>query len=111
MWGWDSGVNDPDYLLGVPLCSQIGSNNDVYYCSRHYDELYNEQATEIDHERRLALVQEAQRYYYDACSYIIMWYQAKLQGYRTDTWKNWTPVPGGIVLNFTRDNYLKARPV
>jgi len=111
VWGWDSGVYDPDYMLGVPLCNQIGSNNDVYYCDPHYDQLYNEQATELDHARRLALVQEAQQFYYDAAAYIIMWYQAKLQGYRTDTWTGWTPVTGGMILNFTRDNYLKVRPV
>jgi peptide/nickel transport system substrate-binding protein len=111
VWGWDSGVYDPDYMLGVPLCNQIGSNNDVYYCNRQYDQLYNEQATELDHARRLALVHEAQQFYYDAAAYIIMWYQAKLQGYRTDTWTGWTPVTGGMILNFTRDNYLKVRPV
>jgi len=111
VWGWDSGVYDPDYMLGIVLCNQIGSNNDVYYCNRHYDQLYNEQATELDHARRLALVHEAQQFYYDAASYIIMWYQAKLQGYRTDTWTGWTPVTGGMILNFTRDNYLKVRPV
>jgi peptide/nickel transport system substrate-binding protein len=111
VWGWDSGVYDPDYLLGVPLCSQIGANNDVYYCNRHYDELYNEQSVEVNHARRLALVHEAQQFYYDAASYIIMWYQDKLQGYRTDTWKGWTPLRGGMILNFTRDNYLKVQPV
>jgi peptide/nickel transport system substrate-binding protein len=111
VWGWDSGVYDPDYMLGIVLCNQIGSNNDVYYCNRHYDQLYNEQATELDHATRLALVHEAQQFYYDAASYIIMWYQAKLQGYRTDTWKGWTPVTGGMILNFTRDNYLKVQPV
>lgn len=111
VWGWDSGVYDPDYMLGVPLCNQIGSNNDVYYCNRQYDQLYNEQATELNHARRLALVHEAQQFYYDAAAYIIMWYQAKLQGYRTDTWTGWTPVTGGMILNFTRDNYLKVRPV
>ncbi len=111
VWGWDSGVYDPDYMLGVPLCSQIGSNNDVYYCSRHYDQLYDEQATELDHAKRLALVHQAQQFYYDDAAYIVMWYQAKLQGYRTDTWKGWTPVNGGMILNFTRDNYLKVQPV
>ncbi len=111
VWGWDSGVYDPDYMLGVPLCNQIGSNNDVYYCNRHYDQLYNEQATELDAAKRLALVNESQQFYYDAASYIIMWYQDKLQGYRTNTWKGWTNVNGGIILNFTRDNYLKVTPV
>ncbi len=111
VWGWDSGVYDPDYMLGVPLCNQIGSNNDVYYCNRHYDELYTEQATQLDRDKRLALVHQAQQYYYDDAAYIIMWYQAKLQGYRTDTWKGWTETRGGIILNFTRDNYLKVTPV
>jgi peptide/nickel transport system substrate-binding protein len=111
VWGWDTGVYDPDYLLGVPLCNQIGSNNDVYYCTRRYDQLYGEQATELDHSARVALVHQAQQYYYDDAAYIVMWYQDKLQGYRTDTWTGWTEVNGGIVLNFTRDNYLKVRPV
>jgi peptide/nickel transport system substrate-binding protein len=111
VWGWDSGVYDPDYLLGVPLCNQIGSNNDVYYCNRHYDELYDEQSIEINRAKRLAEVHAAQQFYYDDAAYIIMWYQAKLQGYRTDTWKGWTPTRGGMILNFTRDNYLKVTPV
>jgi len=111
VWGWDSGVYDPDYLLGVPLCNQIGANNDVYYCDNHYDQLYNQQATELNHARRLALVHEAQRHYYDAAAYIIMWYQDQLQGYRTDTWKGWAPITGGMIENFTRDNYLRVQPV
>jgi peptide/nickel transport system substrate-binding protein len=111
VWGWDAGVYDPDYMLGIPLCNQIGSNNDVYYCNRHYDELYAEQSTTISHAQRLALVHQAQQFYYDDAAYIVMWYQAKLQGYRTDTWKGWTPLRGGIILNFTRDNYLRAQPV
>jgi len=111
VWGWDTGVYDPDYLLGVPLCNQIGSNNDVYFCNRRYDELYNAQSTELDRPTRLALVHQAQQFYYNDAAYIVMWYQDKLQGYRTDTWQGWTEVNGGIVLNFTRDNYLKARPV
>jgi peptide/nickel transport system substrate-binding protein len=111
VWGWDSGVYDPDYMLGIPLCNQIGSNNDVYYCNRHYDQLYNEQSTELSHAKRLELVHQAQQYYYDDAAYIVMWYQAKLQGYRTDTWKGWTPTRGGMILNFTRDNYLKVTPV
>ena len=111
VWGWDSGVYDPDYLLGVPLTSQIGGNNDVYYSDKHYDALYSEQAGEIDQAKRLRLIQQAQAYYYQDAAYIVMWYQSKLQAYRTDTWTGWTPVTGGMILNFTRGNYLNARPV
>ena len=110
VWGWDSGVNDPDYLLGVPLTSQINGNNDVYYSNPTYDSLYDKQATELDVSKRLDLVDQMQQMYYDDCAYIIMWYQDKLQAYRTDTWTGWTETPGGVVFNLTRANYLNATP-
>ena len=110
VWGWDSGVNDPNYLLGVPLTSQINGNNDVYYSNPTYDSLYDQQATELDLPTRLDLVHQMQQIFYDDCAYIIMWYQDKLQAYRTDTFTGWTETPGGIVFNLTRANYLNATP-
>ena len=111
VWGWDSGVADPDYLLGVPLCSQIGSNNDVYYCDQTYDDEYDQQATDLDRTTRLQVVHDMQKKFYEDAAYIVMWYQDKLQAYRTTSWTGWTPVPGGMIFNFTRGNYLKVRPV
>ena len=111
VWGWDSGVNDPDYLLGVPLTSQIGGNNDVFYSNPTYDALYDQQASELDLQKRQDLVHRMQQIYYDDAAYIVMWYQDKLQAYRTDTWTGWTDTPGGVVFNFTRANYLNAKPV
>jgi peptide/nickel transport system substrate-binding protein len=111
VWGWDSGVNDPDYLLGVPLTSQIGGNNDVFYANPAYDALYAQQASELDKTKRTDLVHQAQQLYYDDCAYIVMWYQDKLQAYRTNGWKGWTNTPGGMVFNFTRANYLNVVPV
>jgi peptide/nickel transport system substrate-binding protein len=110
VWGWDSEVDDPDYLLGVPLTSQIGDNNDVGYSNTTFDQLYDEQATELDRTKRLDLVHQMQALYYDDCAYIVMWYQDKLQSYRTDSWKGWTQTPGGMIFNFTRDNYLRITP-
>jgi len=110
VWGWDSGVNDPDYLLGVPLTSQIGSNNDVYYSNKTYDRLYDKQAADLDESTRMATVHQMQQMYYEDSAYIVMWYQDKLQAYRTDTWTGWSDTPGGIVFNFTRGNYLDVRP-
>jgi peptide/nickel transport system substrate-binding protein len=111
VWGWDSGVNDPNYLLGVPLTSQIGGNNDVFYSNPEYDALYDEQATELDIPARLDLVHQMQQIFYDDCAYIVMWYQDKLQAYRTDTFTGWTDTPGGVIFNLTRANYLNATPV
>jgi hypothetical protein len=51
-----------------------------------------------------------QQFYQDA-AYLVMWYQDKLQAYRTDTWTGWTQLPGGMVFNFTRDNYLRVAPL
>ena len=110
VWGWDSGVNDPNYLLGVPLTSQIGGNNDVFYSDPTYDKLYDQQATELDVNTRLDLVHQMQQLFYDDCAYIVMWYQDKLQAYRTDTFTGWTETPGGVVFNLTRANYLNATP-
>ena len=110
VWGWDSGTPDPSYMLGVPLCDQIGGNNDVYYCDKQYDALYNQQATTIDPVARKQITDQMQQMYYQNAAYLVMWYQDKLQAYRTDTWTNWTQVPGGMMFNFTRDNYLKILP-
>jgi len=110
IWGWDSGTPDPDYLLSVPLTSQIGNNNDVFYANPTYDSLYNKQATTTNPGERVALVHEIQKLFYDDAAYLVMWYQSKLQAYRTDTWKGWVPTRGGMIYNFTRDNYLKITP-
>jgi len=111
VWGWDSGVADPDYMLGIVLCSQIGGNNDIYYCNKHYDQLYDQQATTVDEAARMQIVHQMQQDFYDAAGYIVMWYQDKLQAFRTDTWTGWVQTPGGMVFNFTRDNYLNVTPV
>jgi peptide/nickel transport system substrate-binding protein len=110
VWGWDSEVNDPDYMLGIVLSNQIGGNNDVYYANEAYDHLYDEQATELDRTRRVGLVHQAQQMFYDDCAYLVMWYQDKLQAYRTDRWTGWADTPGGVVFNFTRANYLNVTP-
>ncbi len=110
VWGWDSGVPDPDYMLGVPLCSQIGNNNDVFYCDKAYDALYDQQATTMDSVARKALTDQMQQKFYEDAAYLVMWYQDKLQAYRTDTWTGWAEIPGGVVFNFPRENYLKVVP-
>ena len=110
VWGWDSGTNDPSYLLGVPLTSQIGGNNDVFYSNKKYDDLYAQQATELDPAKRQALVKQMQQMFYSDSAYLVAVYLKKLQAYRNDTWTGWVPADGGIIFNFTRDNYLKAVP-
>ena len=95
----------------MPLTSQIGGNNDVYYSNKTYDNLYSQQASALEHTTRVNLTGQAQQLYYEDCAYIVMWYQDKLQAYRSDLWTGFADTPGGIVFNFTRANYTNARPV
>jgi peptide/nickel transport system substrate-binding protein len=110
VWGWDSELYDPSYLLGIPTTDQIGGNNDTFWTNPRYDELYAQQNTTIDHAARVKLVQQMQGIHYAACPYIVMWYQKKLCGTRTDTWTGWQEMPGGMILNFPRVNYLDVKP-
>jgi peptide/nickel transport system substrate-binding protein len=110
VWGWDSELYDPSYLLGLPTTDQLGGNNDTFWTDPRYDELYAQQSTTIDKAARVKLVQEMQAIHYAACPYIVMWYQKKLSGARTDTWAGWQPIRGGMILNFPRVNYLDVKP-
>ncbi|WP_250638136.1 ABC transporter substrate-binding protein [Mycobacterium sp. MS1601] len=106
VWGWDSALYDPSYLLGIAITNQIGGNNDTFWSNPRYDELYALQSTTVDRPQRVKLVQEMQAIHYASCPYIVMWYQKKLTGTRTSTWTGWQPISGGMILNFPRVNYL-----
>ncbi len=110
VWGWDSALYDPSYLLGIATTDQIGGNNDTYWTDPRYDELYNQQSTTTDKAARVKLVQEMQALHYAACPYIVMWYQKKLTATRSNTWTDWKPITGGMILNFPRVNYLDVKP-
>jgi len=111
IWGWDSASPDPDYLMSIELTSQIGGNADVFYSNPQYDAWYTEQAATLNVAKRTEILHEMQKLFYDDAAYCIMWYQSKLQAYRTDTWKGWQQTRGGVVYNFTRANYLTVKPV
>lgn len=110
VWGWDTNFLDPGDLLSIPLTDQIGNNNDMYYSNPEYDEMYTEQSQEMDEAKRIEIVHEMQKIFYNDCSYIVMWYQDKLQAYRTDNWTGFVECPGGIIYNVTYDNYVKIQP-
>lgn len=111
VWGWDSEYPDPSYMLGIPLTSQVGINNELYYRNPEYDKLYSKQAVEMDKEKRKQIVNEMQKMFYDDGGFIILWYQDKLQAYRTDKWTGWVECPGGVIYSVTYENYLNVAPV
>jgi len=96
--------------MSIELTSQIGGNADVFYSNHQYDTLYTQQAETLNVDERATILHEMQKLFYDDAAYCIMWYQSKLQAYRTDTWKGWKETKGGAVYNFTRSNYLTVKP-
>lgn len=110
VWGWDSGLYDPSYLLSVAITDQIGGNNDTFWSNTRFDELYSQQNSTVDRAARVKLVQEMQAIHYASCPYIVMWYQKKLAGTRSNTWTGWHAMNGGMTLNFSRANYLDVKP-
>lgn len=59
IWDW-VGYIDPDFMLSVALCSQLGGWSDTGYCNPAYDELYDEQGVTLDQEQRKAIIWEMQ---------------------------------------------------
>ncbi|NJC73238.1 ABC transporter substrate-binding protein [Planosporangium thailandense] len=53
---------DPDFMLSLFTCAQIGNRNEGAYCSQDYEALYNQQATTLDSGARRDAVVKAQQF-------------------------------------------------
>ena len=118
-WGWIPDP-DPDSILSYFQCEQrppdenTYGNNDAFYCNPEYDELYVEQRTTLDPERRLEVIQEMQRIFYEDSPYVVLWYLPVFQAYRTDAFEGYMPQPaprGDLLTGYSRDAILSIRPV
>ncbi len=122
-WGWVV-EPDPDYQLSTFTCGQrnyewtdgvvYAGLNDSFYCNKQYDELYEQQATEIDPEARTEIVKKMQQMVYDANAYIVTQYYDYLQAYRTDRFTGFVPQPdpdGAILFQYGTFSYRNITPV
>ncbi len=90
LWGWGSDP-DPAFLLGVALCSEIDTGfSETGYCNPEFDELYESQAVEQDHDARVEQIIEMQRILVEDVPYIIPYYEQQIEAWRTDTFTGWT---------------------
>jgi len=118
-WGWIPDI-DPNSILSYFTCDQRPpdgtsyGNNDAYYCNPAYDELFLQQQSELDPQRRLEMIHELQRIFYNDAAYVVKWYSPLLQAYRTDTFTGYIPQPqpeGDLLSGYSRDAILSIRPV
>jgi peptide/nickel transport system substrate-binding protein len=99
LWGW-SGNPDPNGLLIVFLCDQIGNLSDSQYCNPKYDELYEKESTQSGAER-LATLAEMQNLIYDEAVYDVLYYDANLDVYRNERFAGWQNMPSNGTPLFT----------
>jgi peptide/nickel transport system substrate-binding protein len=89
LWGWGSDP-DPGFLLGVTTCAEIPTGySETGYCNEEYDRLYDEQGTETDRDQRIQIVHEMQQMLLDDVPYIVPFYEATVEAWRTDTFTGW----------------------
>jgi peptide/nickel transport system substrate-binding protein len=89
LWGWGSDP-DPSLLLSVMTTAAIpDGSSETGYSNPAYDDLYDQQATELNYDQRLALVHQMQQLVFDDVVYIIPYYEQAVQAYRTDRFTGW----------------------
>lgn len=89
IWGWSWGP-DPNDPLGVMRTDQIPTgSSETGYANAAFDALYDQQAVELDPEKRRAIVFEMQQIVFDDVVYIIPYYQYAVQAYRKDRFTGW----------------------
>ena len=102
LWGW-SGSPDPNYLMSIFRCDEIGVSSDSQYCNPAYDKLYDQQSAESGAQRQ-ATVAQMQNIIYDDAPYDILFYDSNLDVYRNDKFAGWQDMPSNGTPFFTYGN-------
>lgn len=109
-FGWGSDL-DPGGMLSIMLTSAIpDGSNETGYSNPEFDTLYEEQATEIDEEKRRELVWEMQEIVHRDVVYIIPYYQQNVEAYRSDRFTGWLTSEKRLALE-DRTSLTEVEPV
>jgi peptide/nickel transport system substrate-binding protein len=89
IWAWGSDP-DPNLLLSVMTTDEIPTgSSETGYSNPEFDELYAQQAVELDRDKRQELVWQMQQIVHDDVVYVIPYYEQTVQAYRTDRFEGW----------------------
>ncbi len=91
MWDWVPPV-DPDFMLSVLTCQQLGNNSDSGYCNQAYDQMYQRQGTLAVQAQRQRLIDQMQAKIYNARPYIILDYPDIIEAH-SKAWTGFVPEP------------------
>jgi peptide/nickel transport system substrate-binding protein len=89
LWGWGSDP-DPNLLLSVMTTAEIPTgSSETGYSNPEYDDLFGQQATELDQNKRKDIVWQMQQIVHDDVVYIIPFYAQNTQAFRKDRFTGW----------------------
>ena len=85
MWDWVL-PPDPQNVLGVLTCAQLGNNSDSGYCNPEYDKLFTKQGSLMNRADRQKVVNQMAKMIFDDRPYIVIDYPDIIEAHS----KNWT---------------------
>lgn len=95
-WGAEP---DPELLLSTMATESIpAALNQSGYSNPVYDDLYEQQARELDQEVRIDIVHQMQEIAHEDLPYIALFYPDWVQAFRTDRFKGWPTNTGRLSL-------------
>jgi peptide/nickel transport system substrate-binding protein len=113
LWAWGGDV-DPTFILSVFLTDQINNWSDCAWSNPQYDQMFAQQASEIDPQKRKQIIWDMQKIIYEQSPYIPMVYPLTLEAYNSKDWSGWVRSPsvkGGAVATYDNiDSYLFVQP-
>ena len=110
LWGW-VGSPDPDFMLSIATTGQIvGWNSESGYSNPEYDALYDQQAIELDHAKRVELVWKMQEILVRDAVYIIPFYDQYVYAVRTDKYEGW-PFEYEMVNPYFSGMFTSVKPI
>lgn len=109
LWNWTSRP-DPESILLVATSGQYGSLNDSGYANPAYDKAYLKQFTEMDPNKRLAIIWDMERMLARDRPYIPLVWADKLQAWNKK-WVGLTETPQGFFNESSDANMLNVHQV
>jgi peptide/nickel transport system substrate-binding protein len=95
-WGAEP---DPDLLLSTMATGSIPFGlNQSGYSNPEYDDLYGQQARELDRDARITIVHKMQEIAHTELPYIAFYYPDWVQAYRSDRFEGWPTNTGRLSL-------------
>jgi peptide/nickel transport system substrate-binding protein len=116
IWGWIADP-DPDFQLSVLTSDQrppAGIWSDTFYSNPGYDAAYLHQQEILDPAARATFVKRMEAQVYADVPYIVLFYDDRLQAYRSDRWTGFVPEPadqGNLLGAHGPSSFMSIEPV